>query len=370
MKFQIAHSRKTELSSAKAEIKNTLSPDGAKLIIYFATSGYDPRQTSLEMQKAFYGVPTVGCTTSGELSGCCMSDGGLVAMAIGDEVIDEVAIELIPDLSKTETGVETAFARFESHFGEQMNGMDATKYVGLVMSDGLSGKEEELNERIGDLTNVMFVGGSAGDDLAFEKTHVFCNGEAVSNASVLILIKSKVPFDIIKTQSFKPTDKKLTITKADESKRCIMEINGKPATTAYAEALGVDEGNVGDYYFKNPVGLVFDKENIFVRSPQQNEGQKIKFYCSIKEGMELSLLESTDIIEDTKKAVADKAVELDGISGIINFHCILRTLDLKEQGQEQAYADIFKDIPTIGFSTYGESYIGHINQTSTMLAFK
>ena len=57
------------------------------------------------------------------------------------------------------------------------------------------------------------------------------------------------------------------------------------------------------------------------------------------------------------------------ISALINFHCILRTLELEQKGLMAEYGKIFS-IPTIGFSTYGEEYIGHINQTSTMLAFE
>ncbi len=58
------------------------------------------------------------------------------------------------------------------------------------------------------------------------------------------------------------------------------------------------------------------------------------------------------------------------ISAIINFHCILRTLELEQKNLTEEYGRIFSGIPTIGFSTYGEEFIGHINQTSTMLVFQ
>ena len=62
--------------------------------------------------------------------------------------------------------------------------------------------------------------------------------------------------------------------------------------------------------------------------------------------------------------------ELGGISGIINFNCILRTLELGQKGLTEDYGKLFEVAPTVGFSTYGEQYIGHINQTATMLVFR
>ncbi len=116
---------------------------------------------------------------------------------------------------------------------------------------------------------------------------------------------------------------------------------------------------------KHPVGLMIDGEP-YVRSPQQIKGDSMIFYCNVLEGMDLTLLESTDIVQDTEKDVEAKL----NISGLINFHCILRTLELKGLEQTAAYGKIFTDIPTVGFSTYGEEYMGHINQTSTMLVFR
>ena len=119
----------------------------------------------------------------------------------------------------------------------------------------------------------------------------------------------------------------------------------------------------------NPVGVMISGEP-YVRSPQRVKENSIVFYCNILEGMDLSLLESTDIVKGTKDALSEKSNEMGKISAIVNFHCILRTLELEKENKTDAYGDIFKDIPTVGFSTYGEEYIGHINQTSTMLLLK
>jgi hypothetical protein len=224
-------------------------------------------------------------------------------------------------------------------------------------------------ESIGELTSIMFIGGSAGDDLKFQKTYVYANGKAYSDAAVLVVFKPTKGFDFIKTQSFLPSNHILEATKVDEPNRKVLEFNHKPALVAYAEKLGVTTAEAMNLFMEHPLGLMSGNEP-YVRSPQKSEGNEITFYCNINQGMSLSILNNTNIIEDTKNAIQAKEHETGGIAGIVNFHCILRTLELEKKGLTEDYGKLFADIPTIGFSTYGEEYIGHINQTSTMLVFK
>ena len=67
----------------------------------------------------------------------------------------------------------------------------------------MSGAEEAIGERIRDLTEIPFVGGSAGDDLAFHATLVAANGCTFEHAAVLALLHVLAGYRIIKTQSFR-----------------------------------------------------------------------------------------------------------------------------------------------------------------------
>ncbi len=362
---EVAFSTNSNPEQAAREVSQKLAPLSPKLVLYFTSSSYDQPALAKAMGENFKGVETMGCTTAGEIVSGKMLKNSLVAMAFSDAVIQNCKTVTLTNI-KEKLNFQDALSKLTQHFGESVQDMDYRKYFGFVLTDGLSGCEEKVNDRLGDLTNVQFLGGSAGDDLGFKKTWVHANGTAYSDASVICLIQPKVKFEILKTQSFKILNKKLVATKVDEATRTVHEFNNKPATIAYAEALGVSPADLGNKFMSNPVGLIVDGKP-FVRSPQRIVDTSIVFYCQILQGMEVNILEAEDIVKQTQADLNQRQKEFGQFGALINFHCILRTLELEAKNQTQPYGEIFSNIPTIGFSTYGESYIGHINQTSTIL---
>lgn len=364
-----AHSTQSKIADAVRELQEQLKGCQAKLVVFFASSEYEPQAIAQQMQAAFPNAQTIGCSTAGEIVTGKVLKQSIVAMALNGEIVDDLAINIVENIKGNEASVRPALNSFASHFQVPLSELDYRKYVGIVLMDGLSTSEEKIMDHLGDATNAIFIGGSAGDDLKFTSTYVYANGKAYTNAALLALMKSTRGFDFIKTQSFRPLAKRLTVTKVNEATREVFEFDGKPAVQAYAEAVGTSVEKVADCFMANPLGIVIDGEP-YVRSPQQVKDNTMVFYCSMMEGMELSVLESTDIIQDTEKAIADKKNELGNIAGIINFNCILRALELEQRGLSDTYGEIFSKVPTVGFSTYGEAYLGHINQTATMLVFK
>lgn len=365
--IKAAFSTQAATADCVKEIRAQLAPLEPSLVVFFATSSHQPLVISSYMKDAFPKAQVFGCSTAGEITSGQMLSGAVVAMGFSAEAAENTRIEVIKNLGQR-SAIEQAFGNFEKHFGEPVASMDPARYVGILLIDGLAGAEENFMENLGDLTNVPFIGGSAGDDLQFSGTHVYANGNCYANAAVIALLKPNVKFSFIKTQSFRFLGKTLKVTRADEANREVLQFNDKPAVQAYADALGVPVAEASECFMRNPIGLVVEGEP-YVRSPQRVKGDSLAFYCSVREGMKLSLLESTDIIGDTRKALAQAQQKLGGISGIIDFDCILRTLDLRKQKLCDDYGKLFADIPTVGFSTYGEQYIGHINQTATMLVF-
>lgn len=356
---------------AVLDIKKQLNINNIKLIIFFASPDFDQQKISKLMQKAFNESLVIGCSTAGEFADGKVLKNSVVAMAINSNIISDVKVEVVENM-KEGLDLESAFSSFEEYYSESLYNMDTKKFVGITLIDGLSKKEEKIMDVIGNRTNVFFVGGSAGDNNRFIKTYVHANGKAFSDSAIIVMLKINynAQFSIIKTQSFEVLDKTLIANKVNEKNREVIEFNNKPAALAYAYAVDAPSvENIQEYFMTHPLGVEAGK-NLFVRCPQRVSGNNMIFYCNILEGMEVKLLKATNIIEDTKKEIESKVSELGKIDGIINFHCIHRTLQLKKENNLGKYAEIFKNIPTVGFSAYGEQFIGHMNQTSAMLVFK
>jgi len=336
-----------------------------KLVLFFASSKLDIGSAERVLHESYPQSELIGCSTAGEISSGSMTEGMIVAMAIPEDYIDQAAATYIENPGDP-AEVAKATAAIEAVLSQPILGLDPSSYVGIVIVDGLSGAEERLMEKLGDLTDVPFIGGSAGDDLAFRKTWVSLRGISHDHGAVIAVLHAPKGYQIVKTQSFRTTGKRLIATAVNEATRTVVEFDRQPAADAYAAALGVSVSELPALFMRHPLGLMMGLEP-FVRSPQRISGTSVIFYCNMREGAELEVLDSTDIVADTEAALAAQSPTT--AAGLINFHCILRTLELRAENRCQEYGQLFAGVPTVGFSTYGEEYMGHMNQTSTMLLF-
>ncbi len=338
------------------------------LVFFFASSQFEPEAIARAVHEVFPAARTIGCTTAGEMVTGRVLVHSLVALGLDPEDVSDVQFGIVEALSEGSVArkVQATLGDMARSLGEPAALWSRTKFAGVVLTDGLSLAEEQVMDAISDATTLAFVGGSAGDDLSFERTVLFCDGQVYEDASVLAVFRPRVPFEVIKTQSFSALGPTLTATRVHEESRTVLEFDGIPAARAYAEALGCIVEDLPNLFQRHPLGLMADGGEPFVRSPRQLQADSIVFFCAMKEGTTYHLLQAGDIVEDTRR---DLGHRLEACLGMVNFHCILRTLQLQDSHQTEDYGALFSKIPMVGFSTYGESYIGHINQTSTLLVF-
>ncbi len=340
----------------------------AAAVLYFASSSYDPLDLAGPIAASFPGSAVMGCSTAGEFTDEASSSGGISAIAFPVAILPRVAAavgELSGDIS---AGTQEAIGRLEGVLGRQLRDLDPQRHLGFVLIDGIKGSEEQVNETLGNAAPLLeFVGGSAGDDLVFDRTWVAVGDEISYHGVGLLVGEWAVPFRVVKTCSFVPTGRVLTITAADAAGRCVYEIDGRPAAQAYAEAVGVPVGALDErVWMRHPLGLMIGGEP-WIRSPQAVvAGGAIQFYAQLHTGMQVEVMAAGDLIADTDAGLRHARAQLGGqVRGAVLFNCILRRLEMDAEGTTQQFVGCLRGIPAAGFHTYGETWLGHVNQTLT-----
>jgi hypothetical protein len=366
--IRLAQSCAIEARQAVAEFHAAVAQPHMELVIFFCSSEYDLDVLTEEMNRLFAGAQVVGCTTAGEigpagyrqhsLSGVSFPAGSCVAV---NGILDNLSQF---DIVRGHDFVQGLLQRLESRAPEA----NSNNSFAIMLIDAISRREEPVTNALQyALGKISLIGGSAGDDLHFVKTDAYGDGGFHSDSVVLILLNTQFPFKIFKTQHFVATEERLVVTEADPAKRNVIEINGLPAAEEYARLVGVDVGELSAMSFAvSPVVVMIDGTD-YVRSIQKvNDDGSLSFYCAIDEGLVLRVAHGVDLVNNLEQTFEMVRAEIGPPQLVLGCDCILRNLEITQNGMKDRVGEIFARNNTIGFSSYGEQFLGvHINQTLT-----
>jgi hypothetical protein len=367
----VAKAKAQGLADAAADIARQLPAGGLAMVLVFVSPCYDPHQFIAEMARRFGDTPVYGCTTAGELAPDGWDENSIVALGFSAADFTVVA-QPVFDLTsfRVEEGRRIGNELRQKLLRQDREADDA-RCFGLVLVDGMCNREEAIMSAIyASLDDIPMVGGSAGDGLRFEKTWVFFDGKAHTDAAILILLRTALPFRPFKCDNFEPTGTKMVVTEADLEQRVVKELNAEPAAEEYSRAVGIVDTKLDPFSFASHPVLVRVGGSYYARSIQQvNEDGSLRFFCAIDEGMVLTAARSRNPVAATREVLSQTESEIGDVAVYIGFECILRRLDAEQHQFAREMSELYRKNRVVGFHTYGEQYGSmHVNQTLTGVA--
>lgn len=343
-------------------------------LVFFSSSRFAAGPLAAALASACPGLRYAACSTAGEITRAGISEGNLVVILFPAASFRIEAL-CVQDLRNA--GMERIVAQVSEAkrafiaAGAPLVATGAARFA-LCLIDGLSFAEEAATAALHwGLDDIPLLGGSAGDDMRFGATTLILDGEPASDAAILILVETPVPFHIFKTDNFVPTPNKLVVTRSDPDRRIVHEFNAAPAASEYARVIGIDPGSLSPMSFASHPLVVRVGGEYYCRSVQKMNGDgSLSFFCAIDDGIVMTVAEPAGMTRTTRAAFDAVRERIGGIDFVLGFDCVLRRIDARNRQVTHRIAEIYRDNNVIGFNTYGEQYLSmHLNQTFTGIAF-
>jgi hypothetical protein len=364
----VGHSEAATAKGVAEQLHAELGADH-RVVLYFASTRYEPRELAIELASRFPDALVAGCSTMGELGPKGLTTDSVSAVGLAAPC--RAVAQVIEDTRGFQfaDGVALCAAMAADLDTSQL---DPEKHVLVTLTDGLSGAEELVVAALGlAAPQVGLVGGSAADDLHLEQTWVALDGRVFPSASLVLVLEPQQPFTAFAVHHFDATERRVVVTRADPDRRVVHALDGLPAAEVMAELLDVTRAALlerpllpseRDVSFAYAIG-----ERMFMRSVIAVEGDSLVMRGAVEEGVVLRVMRGGDLVERTRSGFGEALHAT--AAGALVFNCGGRLLEARARGVEAALYDAMSAVPVAGFSTYGEQFGPLlVNHTLTGLA--
>ena len=358
--------------AAARELYQAIHDPEAALSIFYCSPDYDLAALGGALCELFgASAPLIGCTTAGEITPVGYLEGSITGVTLSGAGL-AACTTLITDLRNFEFARgDAAATQALGQLRDQGLKPSGRNCFGFLLADGLSMQEEPLVSAIyRNLGDIQLFGGSAGDGVRFESTHLYHQGRFHTDCAIFTLVSSVYPFLVFKTQHFVPSAQKMVVTGADPARRIVTEINGEPAGLEYARMVGLEVDKLTPLIFATYPVVVTVSGTTYVRSIQKvNDDGSLTFFCAIDEGIVLTVAQGVDLVRNLEEAFSAVEQQIGRPAVVLGCDCILRFLETGQRGIRERVGEILAANNVIGFSTYGEQFNAmHVNQTFTGVA--
>jgi hypothetical protein len=367
----IAADRGASPADLAARLAVKLPGDDLAAILVFLSSYYDAAEFAEAMALYYPETPVYGCTTAGELAPSGLEDGSAVALGFRKSDFSIVARPIF-DLAHFHAEDGRSLAKdLRAEMAALNPDVSAKHLFGLLLIDGLSRREEAvISAMSAALDEIPIVGGSAGDQLRFEKTWIIYDGKAHQDAAIMLLISTALPFVAFKCDQFETTKEKLVVTGADLNLRRVFELNAEPAAQEYAQSIGVNEQDLDiDAFALHPMVVKVGTDHYARSIRKADPDGSLHFFSAIDEGLILTSARRGDSLATLRDLFEKTEAEIGEVSLYLGFDCILRRIDAERHQKAHDLSDLFRSHHVVGFNTYGEQFGSmHLNETFTGIA--
>lgn len=349
-----------EASKIAVEKAGGKKPD---FMIAFASSSFDQHELVRGIREAGEGAALVGCSDAGEITNEGPSQKSVGVMAIrSDQIIFTSGLGQNVKGGAREAGQRGA-REVKEKAPEPLRAF-------IMLPDVLTGNGADIVRGVLDVLGPHFpaVGGAPGDDFLFEKTYEYRDDEVASGAVAAVGLSGNFSMGIGVRHGWLPIGVPMKVTKSAGA--VVYELDNRSAISIYEDYFGkkaedLKKEPLARMAITYPLGIkVPDLDEYLIRDPiTVDDKGAITCAAEIPEGSEVRLMIGSKekaieaAVDAAQKLMREFEIAKSKPKFALMFNCIAREklFGQKANDEIQAVMEVIgKDVPLLGFYTYGE----------------